>query len=146
MNQDPINNQNLMQIDYARTERIAFLNSISDITIEKISYPTHDLPARRLWTKQTATMNNRAIKAQLIAQRGDHAHWWHVRCILPSVFKSTVTLKQRTFVFPRHHHRRTIASLFFLRNLRFVHTALVHQINRVSLRHAISTMPVNKNI
>ncbi len=49
MNHEIITNKNLMQIDYARTERIAFLNNLSTNTQDRISFPARDLVAYPLY-------------------------------------------------------------------------------------------------
>jgi hypothetical protein len=142
MNKEIITNQNLMHIDYARTERIAFINNISDNAPDVLSCPTCDLPTQKRRMTNTSGMNKRSIKVQA----KHHANWWRVRCILSGFLKSTLTLKHRLVPFSRRHHRQTIARLYFLRNLSVLHTTLVHQRNRAGLRQIFSAMPVNKNI
>ncbi len=151
MNHESITNQNLMQLDFARTERIAFLNNIADRAPEEITCPARNLPFHSLWIKKVFVINRRPIKTQLIGQSNHRAHWWRVRYILPSLFKPCVTLEQQTLAFRWHpHHRRTIARLILLRNLRYLHTTLEQQKNaptcvRLLQRCQLTIKPIQFN-
>jgi hypothetical protein len=146
MDTEPITNQNLMSIDFARKERIRFLQTIQPSKPPRTDYLAPGLAARGIWMNDTSAMDRRSVKAQL-AGRGDYrVLWWHLNCILHHRLTSQATLEQMMFAFHQRHHRWTFVRLTLIRDFWAIKSIIQHQGICAGLRYAIEQMRVTREL
>ncbi len=137
MDTEPITNHNLMRIDFAKQEKIAFLKSIPSSKPPNVAWLAPGLPAGGIWMNDASAMDRRSVKAQL-AGRGDHrALWWRLGCALHRTIKPNATLEQMMVDFHKRHHRSTLAWLTTVRDFRAVHDAIQYRGIGAGVRVAI---------
>jgi hypothetical protein len=140
MDIEHITNESLMNIDYARKERIEFLKKISSRKHSETVYLAPGLNTRAIWMSDISVTDRRSVKAQL-ASRGDYrVLWWSLNCALHRLLNPKATLEQQMFAFHQRQHRWTIARLTRMRNVQIVHDVMQRQGIFAGLRHAFEHM------
>jgi hypothetical protein len=140
MDIEHITNQNLMNIDYARKERLEFLKKIPSRKHQKTVYLAPGLNTRAIWMSDISVMDPRSVKAQL-AGRGDYrVLWWRLNCALHCFLNPQATLEQQMFAFHQRQHRWTIARLTRMRDVQIIHDIIQHRGVFAGLRYAIEHM------
>lgn len=112
-----ITNKNLNAIDWAASDRQAFLKSTPKMKRQKDRDIAPGLSTRGVWMTDVSAMDRRSIKAQL-AGRGDYrAFWWNISRFMQKVMKPSSTLEGAMYAFHKRHHSITLAKLRFFNEI-----------------------------
>ena len=140
MKNEPITNQNLMGIDFAKREKIAFIRAIRSGKPTRAAHLAPGLAARGIWMNDASAMDRRSVKAQL-AGRGDHrVLWWRLNCAVHCALQPNATLEQMMCVFHMRHHRWTFAWLAVVRDFQEVYDAIQYRGIGAGLRVAVGQL------
>jgi hypothetical protein len=101
MDTEAITNQNLMSTDFARKERIAFLENIPPDRQPGESNVAPDLPDNAVRRGNISAMDRCSLKAKSTGRRGYQALWRGFNCALRRLHAASIDL----VVFVLRHHR-----------------------------------------
>jgi hypothetical protein len=93
-NHSPLTNDNLWSTDFARSERIALIDSVPKPRKTREAILAPGLSARGIWMTDVSAMDRRSVKAQL-AGRGDfRADWWNLNAFVHRMLRPGVSMEQ----------------------------------------------------
>lgn len=109
--QEPITNETIWTIDWARRDRQAFLRSLPRPRKIQDRDLAAGLPARGIWMRDVSAMDRRSVKAQL-AGRGDYrTAWWNINAAVHRLLAPHASAEAIMFAFHKRHHSLTIHHL-----------------------------------
>jgi len=144
INLEHITNDTIMSTDFARPQRIAFLNSIAAAKPPKPHLLAPGLPARGVWMIDVSAMDRRSVKAQLAGRADFRVWWWDVSCLVHRLLRPKATLEQTMFSFHRRHHALTLARLQVLDEYRDTYRAIRVTGVMAGIRCAIGQMVIEQ--
>ena len=93
-NYQQLTNDNLWSTDFARSERIALIESVPKPRKPKEDFLAPGLSARGIWMTDVSVMDRRSVRAQL-AGRGDfRADWWKLNAFVHRMLRPCVSMEQ----------------------------------------------------